>query len=171
MNYLKLLILVLFTATISFNAPEIKAEQVSSSNFRNSNFVFPILSPRISSHYGKRKHPTLKKIRHHSGIDLAVPPGSHVRTVAAGVVIYADKNGAYGKLVTVKHEGGYTSLYAHLSELGVNPGQKVDAGQVIGRVGSTGRSTGPHLHFEWRKNGQPLDPIKHFPSLGEKAEG
>lgn len=166
---MKLMLTILFSVSMVLVSNFVPLAQADPARLHS--FVFPILSPRISSNFGSRKHPTLKRVRHHSGIDLAVPPGSHVRTVSAGRVIYADVNGAYGKLVTVQHKDGYTSLYAHLSELSVNPGQKVKAGQVIGRVGSTGRSTGPHLHFEWRQNGKVLDPIKHFPSLGDKAEG
>lgn len=133
--------------------------------------VFPLLAPRLSSNYGTRQHPIFRKSRHHSGIDLAAPENSHVRTILPGVVIFADKHGGYGKLVTVRHQQGYASMYGHLSDVRVNVGQTLKGGQIIGRVGSTGWSTGAHLHFEWRRNGAPLDPLKVFPFLTEAAEG
>jgi murein DD-endopeptidase MepM/ murein hydrolase activator NlpD len=145
---------------------QLLAEQIAIGSF-----VFPILAPRVSSKYGKRVHPILKYSRHHSGVDLAVPPNSHVRSVAGGTVIYADTHGGFGKLVTVLHADGYSSLYAHLDEIRVNAGQKIEAGQVIGRVGDTGRASGPHLHFEWRQEGNPINPLEVFPNLAEDAQG
>jgi murein DD-endopeptidase MepM/ murein hydrolase activator NlpD len=162
----KYIMMMVLGIALGFTPGPLVAEPVNLTTF-----VFPILSPRISSHFGKRKHPVLKFSKHHSGVDLAVPPRSHVRSVAEGRVVFADTHGGYGKLVTIQHKDGYSSLYAHLNEVHVNPGQDVEAGQVIGRVGSTGRSTGPHLHFEWRMNGTPMDPLKVFPSLAEDAEG
>lgn len=129
------------------------------------------MSPRLSSSYGTRIHPIQRIKRHHNGVDLAVPENSHVRVVASGRVIFADEYAGYGKLVTVEHRGGLISLYGHLSEIRVNPGEKVKAGEIIGRVGSTGAATGPHLHFEIRKNGTPIDPLKVFPDLTLDAEG
>lgn len=134
-------------------------------------FVFPIVAPRFSSNYGYRKHPILKTRRHHSGVDMAAPQNAHVRAALAGTVVFADVHGGYGKLVTILHENGYSTLYGHLNEILVNPGDKVTAGSLIGRLGSTGRSTGPHLHFEIHLNGKPLDPVKVFPSLGADAKG
>lgn len=148
-------------------APELSAAQA----FNPDTVVFPILAPKLSSKYGKRKHPILRSTRHHSGVDLAAPANSHIRAIADGKVVFADRHGGYGKLVTILHGDGYSSMYGHLSEITVNPGQEVSAGDIIGRVGSTGRASGPHLHFEWRLNGKPQDPLKVFPSLAEKAEG
>ena len=142
------------------------AEQLQSTSI-----VFPLMEARVSSKYGPRRHPIRKVVRHHSGIDLAAPKNSHVRTVAAGMVVFADSYSGYGKLVTIKHPDGYTSLYGHLAEILANPGTQVDAGELIGRVGSTGLASGPHLHFEWRKDGRSIDPLKVFPSLTEAAEG
>ena len=88
-----------------------------------------------------------------------------------GQVVFAGTYGGYGKLVTVEHDGGYASLYAHLAEINVETGQKIPAGTLIGRVGSSGDSTGPHLHFEWRRSGQAIDPLKVFPSLAESSDG
>lgn len=119
-----------------------------------------------------RRHPVLRRMdRKHNGVDLAAPEYAHVRAVAAGIVVFADQYAGYGKLVTIKHEKGYTSLYGHLAEILVNTGQRVRAGELIGRLGSTGMSTGPHLHFEWRINGKPVDPLRVFPALAEGAEG
>lgn len=133
--------------------------------------VFPIMEAPISSKYGKRKHPVYKTTRHHNGVDLAAPKKAHVRSIAKGRVVFAGTYGGYGKLVTILHLDGYTSMYGHLSEILVNTSQEVEAGQVIGRVGSTGTSTNPHLHFEWRKDGKALDPLDVFPNIGKKAEG
>lgn len=133
--------------------------------------VFPIMAPKLSSGYGSRKHPVYRSVKHHNGVDLAAPENSHVRVIAAGTVIFADSYAGYGKLVTVRHKGGYTSLYGHLSDIRVNPGAKLKAGDILGRVGSTGKVTGPHLHFEWRLNGKPIDPLKVFPALAAEAEG
>lgn len=133
--------------------------------------VFPIVAPKLSSNYGMRRHPIFKSVRHHNGVDLQAPENSHVRAVLAGRVIFADTYAGYGKLVTIQHEGGYSSLYGHLSEIRINPGARVQAGGIIGRVGSSGAATGPHLHFEWRLHGKPLDPLRAFPSLAAQAEG
>lgn len=139
--------------------------------FRSGPVVFPLMAPKISSKYGKRVHPVRKVTRHHSGIDLASPQGAHVRAVLEGFVVFADEHGGYGKLVTVQHADGYTSLYGHLDEIRVSPGEKVVAGQIVGRVGSTGLATGPHLHFEWRQGEAAIDPLKVFPELATKADG
>lgn len=138
---------------------------------RTSSIVFPLMAPRLSSTFGPRNHPVRKVHRHHNGVDLAAPKNSHVRAVAAGIVIYADEYGGYGKLVTIKHQNGYVSLYGHLRDMRVNPGERVNPGDIIGRVGSTGLATGPHLHFEWRKDGQSIDPLKVFPALAKDAAG
>lgn len=133
--------------------------------------VYPVVEARVSSGYGKRVHPIRKAVRHHSGVDLAAPSGSHVRSVRAGRVIYAGKLGSYGKLVSVEHENGYTTSYGHLSEFQVEVGQRVATGDVIGRVGETGLATGPHLHFEVRKDGKSLNPKRFLKGLGKPAQG
>ena len=111
----------------------------------------------VSSRFG------LRNGKQHEGIDIAAAHGSQVRAVAAGKVAYADWAGSYGLLVTIDHGGGIETRYAHNSRLDVKPGDRVSAGQVIARVGSTGRSTGPHLHFEVRVNGEPVDPMQWLP--------
>lgn len=110
------------------------------------------LEGTVSSGFGPRNG------RMHEGIDIAAPHGSPVRSVAAGRVIYADWAGSYGLLVKIDHGGGIETRYAHNSRITVKPGERVSAGQVIARVGSTGRSTGAHLHFEVRVNGEAVDP-------------
>ncbi len=133
--------------------------------------VFPLMAPRISSKYGPRKHPIRKAQRHHNGIDLAAPRNAHVRAVTGGVVVFADTYSGFGKLVTIRHPNGYVSLYGHLRDIRVETGERVAAGEIIGRVGSTGLATGPHLHFEWRRNGKSIDPLKVFPDLAAEADG
>lgn len=142
------------------------------SKFRpKESIVYPIISAEISSKYGKRKHPIYKTSKHHEGVDLAVPEGSHVRSILPGTVIYSGTWGGYGQIITILHRDGYTSSYGHLSKTLVKVGQHIRAGHVIGRVGSTGRSTGPHLHFEWRYDSKSIDPLKVFPELTEEASG
>ncbi|HBL10433.1 MAG TPA: peptidase M23 [Cyanobacteria bacterium UBA11162] len=118
----------------------------------NNSFIFPLTIPAsISSLFGWRIHPITGERRFHSGTDLAAPEGTPVIAAASGEVATADFLGGYGLTVILRHdEGRQESRYAHLSEIFVQPGELVDQGTVIGRVGSTGFSTGPHLHFEWR---------------------
>ncbi len=105
-----------------------------------------------------RSHPILGGQRFHAGVDLAAPQGSAVLATSPGVVSRAAWQGGYGLTIAVEHSGGIQTRYAHLSRIAVVPGQSVRAGDVIGYVGSTGRSTGPHLHYEVRRNGQVLRP-------------
>lgn len=105
-----------------------------------------------------RMHPILKTSRMHTGVDIAAPSGSQVVSTGAGAVIFAGWLGAYGQTVVIDHGGGISTLYAHLSSIQVREGQSVSLGQKIGGVGSTGFSTGPHLHFEVRQNGEPVNP-------------
>lgn len=117
---------------------------------------------RITSDYGWRVHPILRIKRWHSGIDIGAPWGSRVVSGADGKVVLAEWYGAYGNAVLVMHGGGIVTMYAHLSEILVNEGEFVSQGEVIGRVGSTGLSTGPHLHFEVLNNGEDINPWKFF---------
>lgn len=116
----------------------------------------------VSSAYGWRTHPITKKKSLHTGTDIPAPTGIQVHAAGAGVVIMAGWYGAYGNAVIIDHGGGYTSLYGHNSRLGVSVGDTVKAGETIAYVGSTGWSTGPHLHFEVRVNGEPTDPMRFF---------
>jgi murein DD-endopeptidase MepM/ murein hydrolase activator NlpD len=127
--------------------------------------VYPILGSKLSSHFGKRVHPRLRYLRHHDGIDLAAPSGAQIRAMAPGMVIYADKHFGYGNFVVIKHDGELTTHYGHCEKIFVRPGEVVPAGAVIGTVGETGVATGPHLHLEVRRSGQPQEPLKILPGL------
>lgn len=115
---------------------------------------------KITSPFGYRIHPVYKTKKLHTGIDIAVPYGEKVHAAQSGTVIYADWFGGYGKAVMIDHGGGYVTLYAHNSSLLVKAGDKVVQGQAISKCGSTGVSTGAHVHFEVRENGQYVDPLK-----------
>jgi len=118
---------------------------------------------RLSSPFGYRVHPVYKTKKLHTGVDIPAPYGMKVLSAQSGTIIYADWFGGYGKSVMIDHGGGYVTLYAHNSKLLVKVGQKVKRGQSIAQVGSTGVSTGNHLHFEVRKNGKYVNPIKLAP--------
>jgi murein DD-endopeptidase MepM/ murein hydrolase activator NlpD len=125
--------------------------------------TYPVPGYReISDSYGWRIHPITKKKSLHTGTDIPAPTGTKVLAAGTGVVILAGWYGAYGNAVIIDHGGGYTSLYGHNSRLGVSVGDSVKAGETIAYVGSTGWSTGPHLHFEVRVNGEPTDPLRFF---------
>ena len=115
-----------------------------------------------SSTFGLRKDPFRKRPAMHAGIDFRGKTGSPVHATAPGKVIKAGWSGGYGKMVEVRHDGGVTSRYAHLSIISVRTGQKVKSGDRIGQVGSTGRSTGPHLHYETRVGGRAIDPVRFW---------
>jgi murein DD-endopeptidase MepM/ murein hydrolase activator NlpD len=111
----------------------------------------------ISSGFGPRIHPVYGNARQHNGLDMAGSAGDPITACRAGTVVIAGAQGGYGNAVVIDHGGGMATLYAHQSRLAVQVGQQVDAGAVIGFVGSTGLSTGPHLHFEVRMLGTPID--------------
>jgi murein DD-endopeptidase MepM/ murein hydrolase activator NlpD len=118
---------------------------------------------RIASGFGYRIHPIYKTWRMHTGIDFTAPIGTPIYATGDGVVERKKgKMTGYGKVVVIDHGYGYESLYAHMSKIIVKPGEKVKRGQVIGYVGNTGRSTGPHLHYEIKKNGKPVNPVHFF---------
>jgi len=122
---------------------------------------FELKSPvegQISSLYGDRKDPFTGKNRRHNGLDIAAPAGTSVSAAAAGTVSYSGWKPGYGNIVIIEHGNGYETRYAHNSDTLVRKGETVTAGQSIATVGSTGRSTGPHLHFEVRKDNSPVDP-------------
>jgi murein DD-endopeptidase MepM/ murein hydrolase activator NlpD len=116
----------------------------------------------IRSGFGSRVHPIYGTTRMHSGVDMAAGMGEPIRACRAGTVIQAGWNGGYGNTIVVDHGGGMATLYAHQSSLAAGVGAQVGAGEVIGYVGSTGASTGPHLHFEVRRNGNPVDPVPYL---------
>lgn len=113
----------------------------------------------ITSGFGPRVHPVTGEYRMHEGVDIAAPTGTPVVAAAAGTVVYAGAAGGYGLLVIVDHGGGLTTRYGHLSRIAVGPGDPLTGGAAIGAVGSTGLSTGPHLHFEVRVDGVAQDPL------------
>ncbi len=119
--------------------------------------VKPVDYMRVSSPYGVRIHPVLRTVKMHTGIDYAAPTGTPIRATADGVLTFKGWQGGYGNTVILQHSNGIETLYAHMSAFSSAGGQ-VKAGDVIGYVGSTGRSTGPHLHYEVRKNGQHMNP-------------
>lgn len=121
------------------------------------NFVWPVRG-FITSNYGYRVHPIRGSVIFHSGIDIAAMYGAPICATASGLVIYSGWYGGYGNAVIVDHGNGYSSLYAHCSTVFVGKGQSVTQGNIIASIGSTGMSTGPHLHFEIRQNGVPVDP-------------
>lgn len=127
----------------------------------------PVRNGRVSSSYGPRVDPFLKRLAMHTGIDFKAPYGARVYSTAPGTVILAKRKGGYGKMVEIRHANGFVTRYAHLSRIQVSEGDHVLAGDLIGNVGSTGRSTGPHLHYEIRKNDKPNNPAP-FLSAGEK---
>lgn len=123
----------------------------------------------VTSNPGLRFHPVLRFLRWHRGTDFAAPHGTPVQAALAGRVIEAGWQGGYGQTVRLVHADGSATLYAHLSAIDVRPGAVVAQGEVVGRVGSTGLATGPHLHFEWRRGGETLVPS--FASPAETANG
>lgn len=121
-------------------------------------FIRPVGGPIVSG-FGMRFHPILRVNRMHNGIDIAAPHGTPIKAAANGEVIFAGYRRGYGNTIIIDHGGGVATLYAHCSGLAVSEGTRVSQGQVIGYVGATGLATGPHLHFEVRRNGEPVDPL------------
>jgi Peptidase family M23 len=121
----------------------------------------PLNAAMLTSGFGMRRHPMFGGYRPHMGVDLAAPLGTPIFAPSSGVVGRADWAGGYGLLVSLEHGKGVQSRYGHLSRLNVSAGQHVRKGDLIGYVGSTGRSTGPHLHYEVRVNGQAVKPDLH----------
>jgi len=126
----------------------------------------PAPNSSISSRFGRRKDPFTKRTAVHGGLDFRAATGTPVLATASGRVVKAGRNGGYGKMVEIDHGGGITTRYAHLSRIHVKKGEKIKRGKRIGKVGSTGRSTGPHLHYEVRRKGRVLDPI-HYVRLAK----
>ncbi|WP_414565267.1 MULTISPECIES: murein hydrolase activator EnvC family protein [unclassified Anabaena] len=139
-------------------AAQAKANSRTNILIRGTGILIYPSDARTSSAFGWRTHPILGYRRFHSGLDFAASHGSRIRAADSGTVIFAGWYGGYGRTVIIDHGKGMTTLYAHASELFVNDGQTVERGQAIAAVGSTGLSTGPHLHFEVRRHGSPINP-------------
>lgn len=132
---------------------------------------FPLANPApgqgVSSGFGVRRDPLIGMPAMHSGLDFRAPTGAPARATAPGTVVKAGWNGGYGRMVEVEHGSGFSTRYAHLSKIRVKVGQAVTVGDIVGDVGSSGRSTGPHLHYEIRRDGDALDPVS-FLKTGRK---
>lgn len=131
----------------------------------------PVDGVRLSSDYGMRTHPVLGGRRAHAGVDLAGASGTPVYATADGLIARADYYGSYGNYIQIEHGGELQTRYAHLSGFAVGAGERVVKGQLIGYVGSTGRSTGPHLHYEVRVAGQAVDPRPYMVAQLAAGEG
>ena len=158
--------------------PEEKAGSIPSKNSKEKNqkdipernpvngdeiskyMLWPVSSTNITSGYGYRVHPILKTKKFHRGLDISSPKGTPLKASFTGIVTYASTKGGYGNLIEVERADGIRVRYAHLDKISVSEGDSVKEGQVIGATGSTGLSTGPHLHFEILVNGEPVDPKK-----------
>ncbi|WP_419964622.1 peptidoglycan DD-metalloendopeptidase family protein [Roseateles rivi] len=126
---------------------------------RRTFLASPLEFSRVTSGFAMRFHPVLRTWRQHLGTDYGAPTGTPVRTVGDGVVEFAGRQNGFGNVVYIKHNASQTTVYAHLSRIDVKKGQRIEQGQRLGAVGATGWATGPHLHFEFRVNGQHKDPL------------
>ncbi|AWW73167.1 peptidase M23 [Erythrobacter sp. KY5] len=136
--------------------------------------VVPAADQRISSRFGYRRDPFTRRSAMHNGIDFKGPHGSPIYAAAKGRVTFAGRKGGYGKVVEITHTNGIMTRYAHLSRIDAKVGQSIEAGETLGGLGSTGRSTGPHLHFEVRVNGRPMNPrpfLETAPDVLKEARG
>lgn len=133
----------------------------------------PVNAARISSGFGYRRHPVLGYTKLHKGVDFAAPTGAPIVAAAAGVIVKASWFGSYGRYVRIRHSNGFETAYAHMSGFakGVRAGAKVTQGQRIGYVGTTGRSTGPHLHYEVLVRGAAVNPNSLKPQTGRQLSG
>lgn len=137
-----------------------ESDSSGGSSYTGGQLSWPVpASSRITSYYGYRIHPISKVKKLHTGIDIGAPAGTAIVAAESGTVIQSGWRGGYGNTVMVDHGGGIVTLYAHNSSNTVSAGQQVNRGQTIALIGSTGNSTGPHLHFEVRKNGDHVDPL------------
>ncbi len=124
--------------------------------------IMPLAAAQLTSDYGMRTHPVVGGRRAHKGVDLAAPTGTPVFATADAIVSRADRFSTYGLYISLQHGAALETRYAHLSRLAVAAGQRVSKGDIIGYVGSTGRSTGPHLHYEVRMDGVAVNPIPYM---------
>lgn len=129
--------------------------------YSGAGFAYPVRYAGVSSPFGNRYHPVLKRYILHTGVDL-VAKYVPLRAAKAGVVTFAGNMSGYGKIIIIKHDNGYETRYAHLSVISTNVGEHVNQGDLIGKTGNSGRTTGAHLHFEIRQNGSPKNPMKYL---------
>ncbi len=139
-----------------------KSKPKSNELAHKGKFDWPVPERQITSKYGTRIHPKFKTKRQHTGIDIASPQGTPIKTADAGEVIFAGWMRGYGQVIIIDHGSGFATVYAHMSKMLVEEGAVVKKGSVIGNVGQTGVATGPHLHFEVRVNGTATDPLKYL---------
>ncbi|MDA8235339.1 MAG: peptidoglycan DD-metalloendopeptidase family protein [Clostridia bacterium] len=141
----------------------IRMQQRSGAAKGDGIYAWPVAGySRVSSGYGNRMHPILKRTKFHSGLDIPAPSGTPIRAAQDGTVIYSGTMNGYGNVIILDHGAGVSTLYAHNSQNLVSVGEEVKKGSTIGKVGSTGRSTGPHVHYEIRTNGDPVNPMQYY---------
>lgn len=133
--------------------------EASGMGAQRTGLIMPVYGGRVTSNFGARRHPVLGYTRMHAGIDFGAPHGAPIYAVGDARVIFSGWHGGHGNYVKLDHGGGYATAYAHMSRIAVPNGARVGAGQVIGYVGSTGLSTGPHLHYELHRNGTAVNPL------------
>lgn len=135
--------------------------------------LHPLAKPRVTSKFGKRKHPVLGYTLTHWGVDYGAPTGTPIRAPGDGTIVQAQRKGSYGNYIQIKHNSEYSTAYGHMSRFhkSIRAGRKVKAGDIIGYVGSTGRSTGPHLHWELIKNGKKINPVTQRITAQRKLKG
>ncbi|MDA0902358.1 MAG: M23 family metallopeptidase, partial [Proteobacteria bacterium] len=140
---------------------------------RKSLLRTPINGARVSSGFGMRRHPVLGYSRMHKGLDFAASRGTPILSAGSGVITYYGRKGSYGNYVQIRHNSNYSTAYAHASRFvrGLKKGSRVEQGQVVAYVGTTGRSTGPHLHYEVLYNGKQINPIKVKSTPGKQLKG
>ena len=132
-----------------------------SAAYSGAGFAYPVRYAGVSSPFGNRFHPVLKRYILHTGVDL-VAKYVPLRAAKSGVVTFAGNMSGYGKIIIIRHDNGYETRYAHLSVISTNVGEHVNQGDLIGKTGNSGRTTGAHLHFEVRQNGVPKNPMKYL---------
>ena len=145
--------------TATGDKPKGQYYTLEGNTLRKAFLTSPLEFSRITSGFGMRLHPIANQWRTHKGVDFGAPIGTPIRTVGDGVVEFASTQNGYGNVVEVKHRDGKSTVYAHMNSIGVKKGQSVSQGDTIGTVGRTGWATGPHLHFEFRINGEHHDPL------------
>jgi murein DD-endopeptidase MepM/ murein hydrolase activator NlpD len=152
------------TGTLLF-FPDARFTPEERSLFLGRLFRFPLPAGRLTSGFGQRLSPITGRVSRHPGVDLAAPMGTEVYAARDGIVVYSGFDPILGEHLIVEHEGGWSTVYGHLSMRIARLKDRVASGMIIGRVGSTGESTGPHLHFEVRNRGEPRDPEPLVPRV------